>query len=426
MSGFNPYLLPTGYDHAGDGNTIYGTPSQPGQITTYGANGQTTLQVEELINSPIIERADQQTITHHYKMAYTDAQTWILLFYRGVILHDSQGNISKVLSAQSQRDKADTCIFTVVSEMMFSDLPPDEFSIDEVSLNIDIIKHPRYFFALNPDSTDASNAITVGTTTVYATSVKQAIIRAIQSYRDAPFYPSKDNINGLIQNNIFNQLNNGHVNINYPNPSYTTSKDADAPVFWDGNWSDMPTDNCPYFILSAPSTSGGLPLACAAAFEIISKIWRGVDTPYIAGYQINYSSFYWIQPNLNPGGYIENPFSGAGGGSGNIDPVTGNTIPVAVPELPDTFWSTAFPAGSAPGTIFDSLSILNPTSYSSTGASGGAFAISWLRLADIPQFNRTYFKLTKRWIGSPIGHWDYDIYGQKNRPTNVSDYNSNF
>ena len=84
----------------------------------------------------------------------------------------------------------------------------------------------------------------------------------------------------------------------------------------------------------------------------------------------------------------------------------------------DYFWSPADPPDST--TIFDNLSEYNPQCYSSTGVNGGPVVLSWLRKSDRQVYERTWFKITRHWIGSPVGFWDSDLYTSGNRPDGVS------
>ena len=420
---FDESMLPTGFDRGGDGATIWGTPSSDGAITAYTAGNEGTPGVdlfftEELDDSPEIERAEQGTITKRFKCTWTDAQTWILLLHRGVMLVDSAGNFTKVLSCNIQAQPGDSAIVRVVSEFVDLDTPPDEFDLDTVQLNVDIIKHPRYFFSLNPNPDDASNLIDVGDLAqVSISSVKQSIIRAIQTYRDSPFFPSASNVNGLVQNNINSTVNGQQcILVQYQNDGFVNGTKETDPPFWNGNVADLPDGNWRYALVPVPVDTPEIQLAIAAASEITSKIWQGVDTPYIAGVQMTHSIYSFRPPSFNPGGYVENPYDDGV----NVD-FYFNPIPVASPELPVWFYSTEFPPDPAL-TIFDNMPQWNPTGYSDTGTKTGLPQMSWLRQADKIHYERTWYKLTRTWIGSPVGHWDSEIFGQLDRPSVPSDY----
>jgi hypothetical protein len=141
--------------------------------------------------------------------------------------------------------------------------------------------------------------------------------------------------------------------------------------------------------------------------EIIIKYWRGEETPYVVGYEMTWSQYYFVSPWLNPGGYVE-------------DPMTQST-----PQLPEYFYSRVFPPNGS-YTIFDYLPYINPQCYSSDGTYAGSVNISWLRKADQVEYQRTWFRITRTWIGSPVGFWDSDLYTTNNRPNYLTGvgYNS--
>ena len=97
--------------------------------------------------------------------------------------------------------------------------------------------------------------------------------------------------------------------------------------------------------------------------ELLSKLRRGEDSFYAAGIKITWGTFSFSPQPMNLGGYIEDP-----------------TL-----ILPFTFY-----IGTA-GNIFPN-------------------GISWLRFADKQPFQRTWYKLTRTWVGFPNAHWDPDIY----------------
>jgi hypothetical protein len=159
-----------------------------------------------------------------------------------------------------------------------------------------------------------------------------------------------------------------------------------------------------YYTTFNPSVDPGsrVALAIAAAQEIIGKLWRMEDTPLINGWEMTWSEYYWSPPNLNPGSYLENPAN-------------------ATPPLPDYFYSPVRPPNPS-YTVFDWIAYINPQLYSSNGASGGATTISWLRDADSLDYQRTWFKITRKWLGAPLGAWDYDLYNRYSRPSLPSHY----
>ena len=414
---FNEASLPTGFDRAGDGSTIWGTPDpDASQISIASSTGR--INVEELPDSPEIEYAEQGTVSHRFHCSWDEAVSQMDTIQRGTYLQDSYGNWSKVLSIRAQPYRAGLAVLTIVSEFIGINTPADEFDLSRTQLNIDILKHPRYFFALDPTLSDKSTTITVsiggGSLNVSLAAVKQGLIRAVQTYRDSPFFPSADNINGLVQSQVWSSTA-GSTNIIVNNASFDITQDVVAPVqITASNIGTYTSKNCPYFVVGVPNAliqaNAGIQLAQAAAQEVIQKIWRLEDTPYIAGIQMTHSVYYYVQQKISPGGYIENPFSY----NGNVD-AQGNSIPVADPPVPEWFWSTSFPPDSSGPTIFDNMGSLNPTCYSNNGQ-GGKTSISWLRQGDTVHYERTWYKVTRTWIGSPVGHWDYQLYGGKNVP----------
>ena len=146
------------------------------------------------------------------------------------------------------------------------------------------------------------------------------------------------------------------------------------------------------------TTIPGTDLAKRAAMEIVAKYWRNEETPYIVGYEIEWSVYYFLPQFMNPGGYVEDPV---------LD---------ATPQLPDYFWSPYQNGLISSETIWDDFRFFNPQCYSSTGQYSGDTIISWLRKADRVEYERTWFKVTRRWIGTPIGFWDADLYSQNGRP----------
>lgn len=117
------------------------------------------------------------------------------------------------------------------------------------------------------------------------------------------------------------------------------------------------------------------------ANELVRKYQKHIDTFYMPGFHIQWSQFYFYPPVVNGGIYREDPIQAGG--------------------LPSIYWSdTSLPGGT--NNLYGALGTYNPAIYS-----GG---ISWLRQADRILFQRTWHRLTRSWIGGPLGHWDTDIY----------------
>jgi len=405
----NPIIdnLAHGFDWNDGKGGRAGTVTQAGQIVVHAANGAVLTKdvpTESLQDSPIMERAEQCTVTHHYRMGYFEAQQRISIYSRGALLSDSYGNFYRVLSSTIQRQTGGMALMTVVSESISFDVPPDEYCLNPVKLGLDIMKHPRYFYALMPTNQIPNFSGTSDTDEQI--NAKQVIIRAIQAYRENPFIPTSANINsmtGLLHDTIMAGLVSGKFVTIVNNPNFDPGKTPTGPDPID---TATPSANPPFYFekvdINVSDPNNKIAMAMAAAKEIIGKLWRMEDSPMINGVELTWSEYYFRPPPLNLGGYIE-------------DPVLAN------PGFPDYFYSTTSPP--TPGnTIFDNLSFINPQCFSINGRNGGGTAISWLRDADTHEFQRTWFKVTRKWLGAPVGTWDADIYSSANRPSAPSDY----
>jgi hypothetical protein len=257
---------------------------------------------------------------------------------------------------------------TVVMEAKTFDSPPDEFSITPVELGINIIKHPRYFYAFLGDG--------YGSTTE---AQNQMVIRLLQDYME--------NVSANYRDAIIQLLNDS---LDVPDANGTQPQ----PPEWSA------ADNS-YLPLNSSHWVTGTRGAKLAALEIIQKYWRGEETPYVVGYEMTWSQYYFVAPAINPGGYVEDPMF------------------EATPQLPDYFFSRVFPPDSA-YTIFDYLAAHNPQCYSYDGTADGQVVISWLRKSDQIDYQRTWFKITRTWLGSPIGYWDTQLYTQGSAPNPVT------
>lgn len=426
-------FLPQGLDradglpHVVQGQTIQiGTPTSADGLSVKTPLGETVdyIPVNELPDSPTIERAEQCTATHKVSCSWNAAQTYLTIYGRGKLLSDSGGNWYRVLSSTIQHKKGDYAELSITSESISFDNPPDEFSINPVKLNLDLLKHPRYFSNLIPLPSDTSTYTTVGDypVTVTYSDIKQALVRMIQTYRDSPFFPSEDALNGQIQSSVLAGLKGGKLNITIPFDGFVATNQETPPAFWDGTVAHVPTGNPRYVIVpvsvNLSNPSDPVTIAIAATKEIIYKLWRNEDTPLLNGWELTWTSYYWAPIRLNPGSYIEDPF-GLQGGNGQTA-----AIPNAVPPVPDYFFSTVRPPNTSYN-IFDYIAAYNPQCYSSNGLWNGGANISWLRDADTMEYNRTWFKVTRKWLGAPVGAWDKDLYNQDARPSSATDYNQN-
>jgi hypothetical protein len=387
-----------------------GTVSPSGSIVQSG-NIFSIGTFEEYPDSPEIERAEQCTVQHRLKTTWANAQTAIQSLGRGTIVHDSAGNTYRILSSKIQSEKGGLATISITSESISFDSPPDEFQIVPVELGVDIMKHPRYNWALLPWTNDTSTYTNLpigggGSVTISYNDVKQSVIRMIQTYRDSPYLASGDNVNSYVQSSIIQTLKNGgqQVTTTFKNPNFSTSAKEVQPDGKNNLWvsgTPLPTVNCRFFAVNVPIGGGSsdpVKIAIAAALEIISKLWRGEDTPPITGYELTWSQYYFAPVALNPGNYIESPLG----------------------IVPAYFMNTG--AGNTGPNIFNQLTSINPQSFSVNGLYGGSLAFSCLRKPDEIDYQRTWFKVTRKWLCSPIGHWDSDLLTTNNRPQNAGDY----
>jgi len=388
------FRLPFGFDRASDPNNPnlplqpagtggalgpVGTPQPAGDLIVAGDDNGTNVQ--ENPDSPEIERAEQATFMHKFKTTWQNACSFLTVLGRGTFVQDSGfyasssggGTIWRVLSSKIQAIRGGYAELSVTAESISFDSPPDDYQMIPVELGIDIIKHPRYFYALYPSGSDFTDLVGVAPTQATRAQVKQSIIRAIQTYRDSPYFPQAGQVtlNGIVQNSIVNYFISSLIPTILPPSSSESQIDV--------------------------SGDAGCLLAIAAAGEIIQKLWNNIDSPYMPGFQVTLKQYFFRPVFENPGGYIESP----------------------VGIVPDYFIS---PSQSGPDTIFDQMAAINPQCFSNDGTSTGTVNISWLRKADEVVYQRTWFEVTSTWIGSPIGHWDLQIYQNGHRPTSPSDY----
>lgn len=132
------------------------------------------------------------------------------------------------------------------------------------------------------------------------------------------------------------------------------------------------------------------------AWEIIQKYWRGEDTFYLPSLVVTYSSFYYSPQPICPGGFIDDP--------------THSTFGASVPYY---YWSLD-------GT--DDRTPSNNILQAPQGVLNNLFSngVTYLRKADTYTYQRTWFKLTRTWVGAPTGppdadgnnyiNWDPDLY----------------
>lgn len=365
-------IFPNGFSRADglDGNV--GTPDEPGQVRHFQGGQEVDLDevtLQEYSDSPEIERAEKATITHRTHTSENDATTRLLTMGRGTRMTDQWGNQSVVLSAKYTQKPGKMADLTVVSEGRFFDPPPDEFALDAVELGVNILKHPRYLYALQGADDDEY-------------LLNQQVIKLLQAYMENPSVGTRDSISFQLWASLTFP---GEVQNGVP----ISDGETDA-TDWNGD--DVTVQ-----------TTTGTDLAKRAALEIIQKFWYGIDTPYIVGLEMTWSSFYFIPPYLNLGGYVEDPI---------LD---------AYPQVPLEYVSVTEPP-TANNLIFDAIPLLNPQCYASNGIQGGPLQISWLRKADRIEKQGYIYKVTRRWWGAPVGYWDPDLYTNFDRPSVPDDY----
>lgn len=132
------------------------------------------------------------------------------------------------------------------------------------------------------------------------------------------------------------------------------------------------------------------------ALELLYKKQRGEDSFYFSGYKIVWSQYFWLPPTLNPGCYIEDPVSEGG--------------------LPAAFWSTDG-TGNLQTSIFAQTEAYNQNMFPTNLVTNQfPFGLSWLRQADTIDLQRTWYKITRSWIGANLGQWDAQFYSSFIQP----------
>ena len=352
-----------------------GTPTPEGAIKVSDANGATEIgdiSIEEDPESPEIERAEQATITHKYRLPWEEALNRLTFLGRGVIYNDPSGTtntglplMEKILSTRIQHKKGGWGEMTVVLEGRNFDNPPDEYRITPVDLGVNILKFPRYYYAF------------LGAGQGSETELKnQMVITLLQSYFDNTTLNYRRAVTKLIKDSLSSE---GTTSDDYPvwNPAARTF---------------------------TPALIAGTYMAKSAALEIIQKYWRGEENPMLTGIELSWTRYYYIPQLLDLGGHIEVPWLDAN------------------PQFPLEFISTVEPPNIG-ATIFDALSYWNPQCYSTTGLYGGPVSIDWLRRADDTEYQRLWHRVHRTWWGAPVGLWDRDFYSGGNRPQVGGDYN---
>jgi hypothetical protein len=264
---FNPFP-PNGLDRATGIDPFPGTPTPPdvaiaSQVATPSPTGTTGdgSFFEEDPDSPEFDFGEQGTAAHTFT---TDPTTFYTLLQsgslaRGQYYTDSTGDISRVLTSSVKWLKADRVKLRMTMEGINWGIPPDEFTIEPLDINPDLMKHPRY--------NDGSG----GATGNGLTDAQKGVIRAVTNSQTS--YNAATALNAV--------LNGGWI---------------------------LPNNGGPVFPATGATTQQKM------AWEVIQRYWRGEDTFYLPAIRVTWSRFYPIPlnyapdfPGLNPGGYIEDP-----------------------------------------------------------------------------------------------------------------------
>jgi hypothetical protein len=247
---------PSGIDWADGAYPNPGTPTTSSCFKFTGPKQHPSdWQLEELPESPDIERAEQATFRHEFRTTWLHSVELLKGIGRGTLLQDSEGTVTRVVSMRVQRMKGNTARVTVTAESTSFDCPPDEFSIDVIELNPSLEKHPRYAFL-----------------TAYERYMVEIALNSAQPL---------------------------------PNNQYQTCLDA------------MPNNNNPHpdsiGIDGKPITVRGTNADhYKAMHEVFLKKRLMEETFYLPGFRVVWSQYYWIPQFLNPGDYVEDPITQGG------------------------------------------------------------------------------------------------------------------
>jgi hypothetical protein len=358
----NPNLqdfnLPSCWDRADGGLTsYYGTPAPVGTILLnynggpfnyFAINVSPFDQIEvfeESSDSPTLEFGEQCTIVHTYFTDFNNMQAIQTEYQRGFIMYDNTSgpfgaNVSRVLSTNAQPvSKTAGLVWRVAitSEAQSFANPPEEISYDVVELNPAVEKHPRY-----SDLTYLQRA------TVRAADISDFIDITQQATTLVATFPTAPN----------------------------------------GG-----TASPPYYPFQGNQQG--------EALELLFKKQRGEDSFYLSGYKIQYSKYFWQPQDINPGGYIEDPFT----------------------VIPYQYWTDG-----QGNNIFQNNAIYNPNLYPNAQGLNQLvppYGLSWLRQTDTQTLNRTWYKNTMTWIGGTLAQWDKQWYSPFLQPLqNSASYGS--
>lgn len=245
---------PSGLDRADGTGNFPGTLTPPNSIqrqiaTRFG--GIPGAYFEEMPDSPKWNFGEQGTVSHTYEC---DEETFIQLIplmQRGQLQLDSFDDLSKILESSAEYIKGNRYRINIVSEGLNWGIPPDEFSVEPMEINPDLMKHPRYNYG-PAGSLDGDE--------FGLTAQQKAALRF-----------------------VINQGNNYSANSAY------------NVLFAAGG------------IAGPGGTIDFSPIQQRMGWEIIQKYFRGEDTFYLPALVVTYSSFYYNPQPLCPGGFIDNP-----------------------------------------------------------------------------------------------------------------------
>lgn len=373
---YSPLDPPAGEERWDGLDGRLGTPTPNEGLVVSGVDGAVQSQ-EETPESPRIERAEQKTVHHSLQMSWAQARLHQARLYRGLVFAESaepDADQYKILSVTIRHGTGDTATLDIASECVTSDVPPDEFSVTPLELGINIIKHPRYFYAFKGANDDEE-------------ALNQMVIRELQNYMSNP------QIN--LRNAIAWRL--------------THSQGSPGTITTDpltGNRIPVPAaDVTANGVTFTPIT--GTDFAKIMACEVIRKFWLNIETPYIVGWRVAYSKYYRRSPYLHPGGIIQPPW--------DAGPDTVLDYFLRSPDVDEIV--------SAPqDTIFANMVLQNPQCYYPPGwryqqeGIDLVTNISWLRHADTSHFVRTFFRKDMVWVGTPVGIWDQDLFSPSAPP----------
>jgi hypothetical protein len=322
---------PCGFDRA-DG--IDSRPGTPDPANALLANPQiynlAGLYLQEDPGSPEIERGDQATFRHTFTVDYQTGLALSSAMPRGGYITDSRGYIYKILSTNLNSRRAHLATFVITSESVSFDNPPDEFHVQTIELNPAIEKHPMFWDIVG-------NGLDVN-----------------------PY--NLDNVGAIITPGLMTG----------PNIVASCKLAADAI--------DVAANNDLIANINA-TTVGNTAVANLATLKLYPRYLRKEETFYLAGFRVVWSSYFYLPPLMDGGGYIQDPVTQGG--------------------LPPYFWSTTMAVGGD-NILLKKAKLTNPQIYQR--------GLSWLRLADELEYQRTWFHLTRSWLGGPLGQWDKAIY----------------